>query len=187
MSALSDRGLAQGKMGAAVDTWHQHFLLDPGLLTFHKGVVDLLQETPAEYKWTGNFACAVFPVGIDSTELQMGNRSKALGIMSGFYWKERVSRREQAKAGIEDLEQIWDAAVWLNEKLVWGPAGQTPAAPTWPPPPSGSAATASQNLAVQIISQSPTDYGRFADADGRPCDERLAEFITIYEISFENE
>ncbi len=179
MTVLSTR-ISQGVMGAAVDTWFQTVLLDPTLLLFHEGNVRLLEERPRDFRWLKTFACGIWAEGIDTTELNLGNRVKAIGINTGFYWKDRGnSAREQAEATIADLEQIWDAAVWTNETLTWLSPGAG-----WPDVPAGGAAEVNVAIAEEILEQQPTDYGRFIDDKGTACEEIVAEFITVYRVRF---
>ncbi len=183
MTALSERGLSQTLMGAAVDTWRQQILLDVDLTVFHGGTVDLLQEPPVDYVWDTNFAMGVFPVGIDETDLKIGTRSRLLQIVTGFYWIEVQKNRQPGEAGIEDLERLWDAAIWANEQLRWGLPSDTPA---WPSVPPGSAATPNQIIARKLSLQVPTLYAEFVDEQGRTCGQRIAEFAAVYEIPFPN-
>ncbi len=180
MTALSTK-ISQGTMGAAVDTAHQTVLLDSGLLAFHGGKVLLLEEPPSDFKWLESFACAVWAEGVPSTDLELGNRVRAIDIMYGFYWKSTDQQRNPGEASIADLEELWDRAIWTNEKLVWK-------APSfgWPPVPSGRPAALEANVEVaeQILDQDPTDYGRVFDDKGKRCDELLAEFVARYAVRF---
>lgn len=178
MTVLSTR-VAQGVMGAALDTWFQTVLRDPTLLLFHEGEVRLLEEQPQDFEWLESFACGIWATGVDTTDLKLGNRVKALGINTGFYWKDSEPVREQAEATIADLEQIWDAAVWTNETLTWKETLDG-----WPPVPDGGAAADNVGVAEEILEQQPTDYGRFIDDEGIACEEIVAEFITVYKVRF---
>lgn len=173
MTALSDKGLVQGKMGGAVDTWRQTVLLDPRLVVFHDGVVQLLQVPPQEFRWVKNFGCAVFPVGVDSTDLNIGRRERALAITTGFYFREDRETRDEAEAAIEDLEELWDFAVWSNEQLTWKVS--------FPALPPLSGATVNETLARRVVKQLPSLYADFEDDDG--CG-RIAEFTAVYPIPF---
>lgn len=174
MSALSGKGLSQGLMGAAVDTWRQTVLLDTDLIVFHDGAVDLLQVPPDKFRWDSDFACAVFPIGIDSTDLDIGSRERLLGIMTGFYFREDEETREGGEAAIEDLEQLWNNALYSNEQLVWKTS--------FPAPPPGFGASVNEPIARRVERQLPSLYGNFAE----PACERTAEFTAIYPIRFTN-
>ena len=175
MTALSDKGLVQGKMGAAVETWRQTALLDPDLIGFHDGSIDLLQVPPSTFRWTTNFGCAVFPIGIDSTDLKIGRRERAIGIMTGFYFREDEETRGEAEAAIEDLEELWDFAIWSNEQLTWKVS--------FPAPPAGSGTAVNETLARRVLRQEPSIYEEFEDEGG--C-VRVAEFTAIYPIAFDD-
>lgn len=180
MSALSGK-VAPGKMGAALDTWAQHYALNTAAALFHGGTVDILQEPPMRHTWKASCACAVYPIGIDQTDLAIGSRGRFIAIVTGHYFKDRVGTRSLAEPGIEDLEEVWDAAVWDNLSLRWGTTGEG-----WPEVPSPSVAVANIALARKLVAQLPTHYSDFLDEKGKRCGERLAEFVSIYEIKFDN-
>ena len=189
MSVLSERGIVQSKMGGAVDTWRQTWILDTGADLFHQastgGTVDLLQETPGHYRWKTQFASAVWADAVPDTDLKIGSRNRILAITTGMYYKDKSTTRAEAEAGIEDLEALWDKATWTNDKLVWK---ETTGG--FPPVPPGSAAVKDAEIAMRILRQLPSNYDEFFETgpDGqiRGCGEWFAEFTTLYEINFDN-
>lgn len=180
MSALGDYGVVQRKMSAAVDTWHQHFLLDLGAKEFHQGNVVILLRPPGLYKsWTSR-QCAIFASGVTNTEFDMGSRDRALAISTVFYWKDSTQVRKPGEADITDLEEIWDAAVWANDTLVWNPSN---APEIWPDPPTDSVAENNIAIAEVIPEQVPTQYFEELDSENRCL--YMPVFTVIYKIHFD--